>query len=129
MSSRKIITIVLFFLGTRVVTSAQSGDSSTWEVNKTKPFQVTGDGTAANWKAATWLNLPQRNTQANSARRTTIIKLLYSDSGIYCLYLSEDPKITATLKEDFADLFNEDVVEAFFWPDESEPILNTNFLL
>jgi hypothetical protein len=45
--------------------------------------------------------------------------MLYSDSGIYCLYHCEDNKITATLKEDFLDLWNEDVVEAFFWTDES----------
>lgn len=110
-------------------TKAQTGDSTIWEVHKTTAFRVTGDGTVPNWSAASWLNLPQRNIKANSARRTTQIKLLYSDSGIYCLYRSEDPKITATLKEDFADLYNEDVVEAFFGPTNLNLfILNTNFL-
>jgi hypothetical protein len=47
---------------------------------------------------------------------------LYSDSGIYCLYNCEDKKITSTLKEDFSNLWTEDVVEAFFWPDERTPI-------
>jgi len=102
--------------------NAQSQGSTVWEVHKTNPFRVSGDGTASNWNAATWLNLPQRNLHANVDLRSTRIKLLYTDSGIYCLYVCEDPKITATLTEDFADLFNEDVVEAFFWPSESEPI-------
>ena len=48
--------------------------------------------------------------------------MLYSDSGIYCLYHCEDKKITATLKEDFLDFWHEDVVEAFFWTDEREPL-------
>jgi hypothetical protein len=122
MFSSKIIIILLFFLCSHAATSAQSGDSTIWEVHKTNTFKVTGDGTAPNWSSASWLRLPQRNVNEKTARRDTRIKLLYSDSGIYCLYLSEDPKITATLKEDFADLYNEDVVEAFFWPDESEPI-------
>ena len=30
--------------------------------------------------------------------------------------------MTSTLKEDFADLFDEDVVEAFFWTDENVPM-------
>jgi hypothetical protein len=48
--------------------------------------------------------------------------MLYSDSGLYCLYHCEDNKITANLEGDFLDLWNEDVVEAFFWPDESNSI-------
>jgi hypothetical protein len=47
---------------------------------------------------------------------------LYSDSGIYCLFKCDDHKITATLKGDFLDLYNEDVVEVFFWTDEKMPV-------
>ena len=36
--------------------------------------------------------------------------------------LSEDPTITATLQKDFEDLYNEDVVEFFFWTDENHPL-------
>ena len=52
----------------------------------------------------------------------TKLKLLYSDSGIYCLFKCDDKKITATLKGDFLDLYNEDVVEVFFWTDEKMPV-------
>ena len=99
---------------------AQSPDTATWIIKKTKNFQVTGDGSSANWNDATWLTLPERGGE--NVSYLTQIKLLYSDSGIYCLYHCEDKKITATLKEDFLDLWNEDVVEAFFWTDETVPI-------
>ena len=90
------------------------------KVKHTTDFGITGDGSAANWNNAEWLTLPQRN-KTNVAYQTQV-KVLYSDSGIYCLYSCEDKKITATLKEDFLDLYNEDVVEAFFWTDETVPI-------
>ena len=86
----------------------------------TADFGITGDGSAANWNYAEWLTIPQRNS-TNVAYQTQV-KVLYSDSGISCLYPCEDRKITATLKEDFLDLYNEDVVEAFFWTDEAVPM-------
>ncbi len=99
---------------------AQDTDTTILKAIKTNDFAVTGDGSASNWNAVRWLTLPQRNP-GNIVYKTKI-KLLYSDSGIYCLYHCEDKKITATLKGDFLDLYNEDVVEAFFWTDESIPI-------
>jgi hypothetical protein len=108
-----IIFLFPFFL------FAQTTDT-TWLVKKTKDFQITGDGSAPNWNAATWLTLTQRNKI--KVNYQTQIKLLYSDSGIYCLYHCDDNKITATLQADFLDLYKEDVVEAFFWTDESMPL-------
>ncbi len=95
---------------------AKVADTAKWIIKKTSDFKITGDGSAANWNNADWLTLPQRRN--TNVLYQTKIKLLYSDSGIYCLYYCEDNKITATLKEDFLDLWNEDVVEAFFWTDE-----------
>ncbi|HMH31928.1 MAG TPA: carbohydrate-binding family 9-like protein [Puia sp.] len=103
-----------------VLLFAQAADSTLLMVDKTKDFQVTGDGSAENWRQSAWLMLPQRNSGKQGYQ--TKMKILYSDSGIYCLYHCEDTKITATLKEDFADLYNEDVVEAFFWTDEQVPM-------
>jgi hypothetical protein len=48
--------------------------------------------------------------------------MLYSETGVYCLFENEDNKISATMKNDFDDIYNEDVVEVFFWTDESSPI-------
>jgi hypothetical protein len=66
------------------------------------------------------LVVPQRNKA--SFTYATKVKVLYSDAGIYCLYDCEDKKNGATLKEDFLDLYRQDVVEAFFWTDETIPM-------
>src|SRR5277367_1138081 len=89
-------------------------------IKPTKDFVVTGDGTAPEWNQTAWVVLPRRT--GVSGPEQTKIKVLYSDSGIYCLYLCADKKITATLTTDYADLYNEDVVEAFFRPDDNVPL-------
>lgn len=94
-------------------------DSEPLKVRHTKDFVVTGRGSAAAWGQTEWVELPRR-TGAGGGQ--TQLKVLYSDSGIYCLYRCEDRKITATLTTDFSDLYNEDVVEAFFRPDDSIPL-------
>ena len=90
-----------------------------FKVKHTSDFEITGDGKAPNWNNSDWLELSKSN---GNASYQTKLKILYSDSGIYCLYTCEDKQVTATLKEDFLNLWNEDVVEAFFWTDESLPI-------
>jgi hypothetical protein len=94
----------------------QVNDASTMTVKKTKDFSLTGLADAAAWKTTSFTKLQKKST--TGVNYSTQFKILYSDSGIYCLYICEDSLITSTLKEDFADLYNEDVVEAFFWPDE-----------
>ena len=118
----KLISQVLLigFLSCRLTALGQAPIQSTWEVKRTFDFSVTGDGSAPEWAKAVWLELPQR--EIKNLQYATNVKILYSDSGIYCLYSCEDHFITATLQEDFADLFNEDVVEAFFWPDDTRPV-------
>ena len=100
--------------------SAQTIDIAPITIKKTKDCIVTGKGDAANWDSCAFITLIQK--QPHSLSYNSKFKILYSNTGIYCLYVSEDAKITATLKEDFADLYNEDVVEAFFWPDENSAI-------
>jgi hypothetical protein len=114
------IPFFLIFIVSTATVRGQSSDSSVLAVNKTKDFEITGDGTAINWNDEKWLTLPERKN--NGDIYTTKIKILYSDSGIYCLYYCQDNKLTSTLREDFADLFNEDVVEVFFWTDETVPM-------
>ncbi len=84
----------------------------------TADFRITGDGSAPEWAKAQWQVLQQPGTK----RYETRVRVMYSDSGIYCLYHCEDTKITSTLEGDFLDLWNEDVVEAFFWTDERMPV-------
>jgi hypothetical protein len=47
-------------------------------------------------------------------------KMLYSPAGVYVLMSGSDRRVTATLSEDFADLWNEDVFEFFLWPDPAQ---------
>lgn len=108
------LTLILIVLA---VASIAQPASNTITVKSTFDFSVTGDGSSANWDAAPWIQIPSR-TGARSYYQTKV-KLLYSQTGIYCLFFCHDREITATLKEDFADLYNEDVVEVFFWPEES----------
>jgi hypothetical protein len=112
-----LITVIKAFANDHLWIDARN---DTFRVKHTANFEITGDGRTANWNSSEWLQLSQERDSGVAYQ--TKLKMLYSDSGIYCLYYCEDNRITATLKEDFLDLWHEDVVEAFFWPDESQTI-------
>jgi hypothetical protein len=101
--------------------SGQSGNPAdhVLKVSKCDDFVLSGDGSNTEWQKASWTDLMQN--QSKSPYKTRF-KILYSATGIYCLYQCEDRKITATLRGENLDLYNEDVVEAFFWADESLPV-------
>ncbi len=86
-------------------------------VKKCTDFEVTGKGTDQNWSKTEWLVLPQRSGEL----LTTKVKLLYSETGIYFLFDCRGNKINSSMTSDFMDLWKEDVVEVFLWPDESIP--------
>ena len=88
----------------------------TLKVGRTDDFEITGDGSAASWKKATWEPLVPRGTKLRED--ITQVKVLYSPKGLYCLMQGTDRKVTSTMQEDFADLWKEDVFEVFLWPDE-----------
>ena len=91
----------------------------TFIVRKTRDFDVTGDGSAPAWNSAEWLALRQR--KGPDGGYATDVKMLYSETGVYILFRCKDRKLTASLRDDFMDLWHEDVVEVFFWPDERHP--------
>ena len=115
-----IAAMVILISLTPTITRGQKPDSTLLRVEKTEDFEFAGTGSDPNWNKAAWLPLPGRNE--NETGYETKMKILYSDSGIYCLYYCQDSVLTSTLHSDFSDLYNEDVVEAFFWPDESVPV-------
>ena len=98
---------------------AQTGDSGIIHVKSTGDFEVTGSGTSPSWEKTGWIAL--QNTEGPLTYSTNV-KLLYSENGIYVLFHCDDQKISATMQEDFADLWKEDVVEIFFWTDEAAPV-------
>lgn len=88
------------------------------KVIRTEDFPLTGDGTAPEWFRAAWNNLTRVKGEAPYETR---FKILYSPKGIYCLFYCQDKKIIATLNSHNAELWTEDVVEAFFWPSQDFP--------
>jgi hypothetical protein len=99
---------------------AQSIDSTTIKVKKCKDFKITGNGSSYSWNSTEWVNIPLRS--ASPDKYMTKAKVLYSETGIYFLYDCVDKKLTATLKADFLNLYDEDVVEAFLWTSEDFPV-------
>lgn len=92
----------------------------TLKVARTTDFEISGDGSAAVWSKAAWEPLVPRDEKVRSDE--TRIKALYSAKGLYFLMQGADRKVTATMQEDFADLWKEDVFEVFLWPDEKTPL-------
>lgn len=100
--------------------SASTGKKAVLPILVCPDFELTGDTVANTWSKTGWTDLVQTN-QTNSFRKTKV-KIMYSATGIYSLFWCEDSSITATIQKDFADLYNEDVVEVFFWTDEKHPL-------
>lgn len=83
-------------------------------------FKVNGQGDSPEWKKADWVKLNRRPKGKHDY--TARFKMLYSKTGVYVLFDGTDQKLTATMKADFLDLWNEDVFECFFWTDEKHPV-------
>ena len=89
-------------------------------VKPTQDFEVTGKGDNAAWRNADWTALTRR--QADGHPYDARFKILYSDTGLYFLMDGTDRTLTATMTEDFMDLWKEDVFEVYLWPDERYPV-------
>src|SRR5690349_3404146 len=89
-------------------------------VKPSEDFEVTGNGDNPAWRQVEWTALRRR--QADGHPYDSRFKVLYSNTGIYFLMDGADKKLTATMTEDFMDLWNEDVFEVFLWTDERYPV-------
>jgi hypothetical protein len=88
-------------------------------LKRVEDFAVDGTGEASAWQSADWLAiLPIIGPSTADTR----MKAVYSSTGIYCLFDCEDDLLYCTALKDNDDLWTEDVVEAFFWPDEARPL-------
>ncbi len=114
---RRLIFVLITLLP--LALEAQSEKDARLRIKHSSDFEVDGKGTDPAWDATEWIELARIKGNSPYATR---VKLLYSDKGIYALYHCEDRKINATIREDFASLWREDVIEIFFWPDEAHPI-------
>jgi hypothetical protein len=118
MHTKSVFLISLAFLCFSVAWGQNPADS-VLPVVKCTDFKINGVGSNSEWNKTQWVTLNQLNSHSPYFTR---FKIMYSDSGIYCLYESIDSKVTATLRADNLDIFNEDVVEAFFWANEDVPV-------
>lgn len=82
-------------------------------------FEVSGAGEAEAWEKTDWVQLQVGRGELEYLTR---FKTLYSRRGIYFLFDCEDEKLTATITEDFGQLYREDVVEVFLWPYEDNRV-------
>ncbi len=89
-------------------------------VKQCDDFAVNGRGDAAAWQNVPWVKLHRRPHGEHDY--TAQFKILYSATGLYVLFDGSDKTLTATMQEDFLDLWNEDVFECFFWTDERDPV-------
>ena len=114
--------LVIAALHVRISSPSRADEPTppTMHVNRCDDFTVNGKGDAAAWDSADWVTL-NRRAEGNHDY-TSRIKMLYSETGVYVLFDGSDRKLTATMNEDFMDLWNEDVYECFFWPHEQDPV-------
>lgn len=88
-------------------------------IQSSPDFEINGNGDQLQWSNSNWVPIAQRDHLGKA--KETKAKILYSDNGIYFLFHCQDEKITSTIKKDFGNLYEEDVVEVFFWTDEDYP--------
>jgi hypothetical protein len=89
-------------------------------VHQVDDFEITGAGEHTSWRQTEWTMLRRR--QPDGHPYESRFKILYSKTGLYLLMDGTDRKLTATMNEDFMDLWTEDVFEVFFWTDERYPV-------
>lgn len=87
-------------------------------IKQTADFSITGKGDALQWEKSEWVTIPF--LRGNGKPHATKAKLLYSETGIYCLFHCVDDILTSTTQQPFMPLWEEDVVEVFFQPDFSQ---------
>ena len=106
--------------GDNALVQAQAEERPRLVVTPTDDFEFTGTGEHPSWKPVEWTAMRRR--QPDGLPYTTRFKVLYSNTGLYFLMDGTDRTLTATMNEDFMDLWNEDVFEVFLWTDERYPV-------
>ncbi|MCA9191743.1 MAG: carbohydrate-binding family 9-like protein [Planctomycetales bacterium] len=117
------LTCILLVSTTAWISSANSQERNEPPILKVPhcdDFEVTGNGESEAWKLATWTPLARRSTAKHEY--DSRFKMLYSDTGVYVLFDGIDQQLTATMNDDFLDLWNEDVYECFFWTDQRHTV-------
>jgi len=89
------------------------------KIPRVRDFEVSGDGTAPAWSRTPWLAMPR---VSGAAPYETRAKVVYSTKGLYLLVDCTDRLLSCSHRRDNDDIFQDDVVEVFLWPDESQTL-------
>ena len=100
--------------------NTQTEPRPTLEVKPTEDFVVTGTGEQGAWRRTEWTALRRREPDGHAYESR--FKMLHSNTGLYFLMEGTDRRLTATMSDDFNDLWKEDVFEVFLWTDERYPV-------
>ena len=90
-----------------------------YQVKATTDFEVTGAGDNPAWRRSS--GRPCRAAARGQRLRLAIQDALLVDRPVFPDG-GTDRKLTATMNEDFMDLWKEDVFEVFLWTDERFPV-------
>ena len=88
--------------------------------NPSPTSKSTARATTRRGASIEWTSLHRR--QADGHDYHSRFKVAYSTTGLYVLMDGTDGILTATMDQDFMDLWNEDVFEVFLWTDERYPL-------
>jgi hypothetical protein len=99
---------------------AQADEQPRLSVKPAEDFEISGAGEHTAWRQLDWTVLRRR--QPDGHPYESRFKMLYSTTGLYFLMEGADRKLTASMNEDFMDLWKEDVFEVFLWTDERFPV-------
>ena len=89
-------------------------------IPQVQDFALTGAGDSPAWAGVDWQ--PLQRVGPGAATYATRAKVAYSPLGIYTLVDSVDQRLTCTMTQDGADIYREDVMELFLWPEESQTV-------
>jgi len=90
------------------------------KVKRCEDFEINGKGDHHSWDVTSWVELSVLDEI--DPEPTTKFKILYSSTGIYVLVHCEDKLISTDYQTDQGDIWNGDVFEVFFQPDEKNPL-------
>ncbi len=89
-------------------------------VEQVHDFDLSAPDSYKAWTSAKWHDLIKVGN--GPADYKTRAKILWSEKGMYFLFDVEDKKLHCAMTRDFDDIYREDVVEVFLWPDESQAL-------
>lgn len=89
------------------------------DVQRVDHFSIDGFGSHDTWSALEWHVLRCIEEPTDTRSR---FKIAWSSEALYLLFDCLDQRLSCTDLRDFDDLYEEDVVECFLWPDESQTL-------